>query len=100
MYRARLQRPVACAQLPNISRHVMVPTLRPLLILHSNGAFRERLRRVGARGFHCAFVPDWSRLRQAVVNAPPAAIVIVDPYDGDGRALSGELRTLLWEFPS
>jgi AraC-like DNA-binding protein len=78
----------------------MVLAPRPLLILHSNGAFRERLKRVGTRGFHCAFLVDWDRLRQAVVAAPPSAIVIVDPYAGDGRRLSGELRTLLWEFPS
>ena len=73
---------------------------RPLLVLHSNGAFRDRVKRIGGRGFHCAFLPDWDRLRQAVVAAPPAAIIIVDPYSLDGRGLSAELRRLLWEFPS
>lgn len=58
---------------------------------------------MGGRGFQCTFLGDWERLRQAVVSAPPAAILIVDPYAGEGRGapqLSAELRTLLWEFPS
>jgi AraC-like DNA-binding protein len=81
----------------------MPPPPRPLLVLHTNGAFRERIRRVGPRGFQCTFLASWDRLRQAVVDSPPAAIVIVDPYL-DSRAadpqLSPELRALLWEFPS
>lgn len=81
----------------------MAPPPRPVLVLHSNGAFRERVRRVGARGFQVTFVPDWTRLRQEVVSSPPAAILVVDPYL-DSRAadpqLSSELRALLWEFPS
>jgi AraC-like DNA-binding protein len=81
----------------------MPPPPRPLLILHSNGAFRERIRRVGPRGFHCSFLSSWDQLRQAVVDSPPAAIVVVDPYADSGRddpQLSSELRALLWEFPS
>jgi AraC-like DNA-binding protein len=81
----------------------MPPPPRPLLVLHTNGAFMERVRRVGPRGFQCTFLTSWDRLRQAVVDSPPAAIVIVDPYADSGAAdpqLSSELRTLLWEFPS
>jgi AraC-like DNA-binding protein len=81
----------------------MVPPPRPLLVLHSNGAFRERVRRLGGRGFQCTFLPSWERLREAVVDSPPAAILVVDPYadaGGDDVQLSTELRTLLWEFPS
>ena len=81
----------------------MPPPSRPLLVLHTNGAFRERVRRVSTRGFHCTFLSSWERLRQAVVDSPPAAIVIVDPYTGSGREdpqLSPDLRTMLWEFPS
>jgi AraC-like DNA-binding protein len=36
-------------------------------------------------------------------DAPPAALLLVDPYDVRGREgpqLSPELRALLWEFPS
>jgi AraC-like DNA-binding protein len=82
----------------------MPPPPRPLLVLHTNGAFRERVRRVGPRGFQCTFLTSWDRLRQAVVDSPPAAIVIVDPYaDASSAAdpqLSPELRALVWEFPS
>ena len=81
----------------------MPPPPRPLLVLHTNGAFTERVRRVGPRGFQCTFLTSWDRLRQAVVDSPPAAIIIVDPYANSGAAdpqLSTELRTLLWEFPS
>jgi AraC-like DNA-binding protein len=38
-----------------------------------------------------------------VVDSPPAAIVVVDPYADSARddpQLSSELRALLWEFPS
>jgi len=103
MLSATPPRPFSFALLPNISRHLMAPPPRPLLILHYNGAFRECMRRVVPRGFQCTFLPSWDKLRQAVVNAPPAAIVIVDPYADSGRddpQLSPELRTMLWEFPS
>lgn len=81
----------------------MAPPLRPLLVLHTNGAFRERVRRVGPRGFQCSFLTTWDDLRRAVVDSPPAAILIVDPYADSSRddpQLSSELRALLWEFPS
>jgi AraC-like DNA-binding protein len=76
---------------------------RPLLVMHSNGAFRERVRRISGRGYLCTFVPTWERLRAEVIASPPAAILVVDPYAGSERddpQLSSELRTLLWEFPS
>jgi AraC-like DNA-binding protein len=81
----------------------MPPPPRPLLVLHTNSAFRERIRRVGPRGFQCSFLSSWDQLRQAVVDSPPAAIVVVDPYADSARddpQLSSELRALLWEFPS
>jgi AraC-like DNA-binding protein len=76
---------------------------RPLLVLHTNGAFREHLRRVGTRGFRCTFVPTWDGLREAVIASPPAAILVVDPYCGAApgpAGLSSHLRSLLLEFPS
>lgn len=81
----------------------MAPPPTPLLVLHKNSALRERLRRVGSRGFQCSFVADWDALRHAIIQAPPAAIVVVDPYVDPARSdpgLSLELRALLWEFPS
>ena len=81
----------------------MAPPSIPLLVLHTNGALRERMRRVGSRGFQCSFLAGWDALRRAIVESSPAAIVVVDPYADSGRndpALSLELRALLWEFPS
>jgi AraC-like DNA-binding protein len=76
---------------------------RPLIIMHSNGAFRDVVRRVGGKSFKCSFLSNWNDLRDAVADAPPAALLVVDPYDGswgDGALLSPHLRALLWEFPS
>jgi AraC-like DNA-binding protein len=73
------------------------------MVMHPDGAFRERVRRVGGKGFRCSFLPDWDALRAAVCEAPPATLLIVDPYDTssrDGPQLAPELRALLWEFPS
>lgn len=42
-------------------------------------------------------------MREAVAASPPAAILVVDPYDGGtgkARELCGDLRSLLLEFPS
>jgi AraC-like DNA-binding protein len=81
----------------------MAQARRPLLILHPNGAFREAVQRMERRGFRCTVVRDWSVLRAEVRTAPPAALVVVDPYFGasaGGAKLAPELRSLLWEFPS
>jgi AraC-like DNA-binding protein len=80
----------------------MVPGQRPLIVMHSNSAFRERVRRVSGKTFDCSFLPDWESLRAAITDAPPAALLVVDPYAGaNGDAvLSPQLRALLWEFPS
>ncbi|HEX2204045.1 MAG TPA: helix-turn-helix domain-containing protein [Longimicrobium sp.] len=58
---------------------------------------------MGGKSFRCSFLPDWDALRAAVSDAPPATLLIVDPYATaarDGGQLSSELRALLWEFPS
>ena len=76
---------------------------RPLMVMHPNGAFKDRVKRVGGKAFTCTFVPSWDALRNAVAEAPPATLLIVDPYATAGREtgqLSSELRALLWEFPS
>lgn len=81
----------------------MVRGPKPLLVMHSNGALREQLRRMETRGFRCAFPTSWSRMREAVAASPPAAILVVDPYDGGtgkSRELCADLRSLLLEFPS
>ena len=75
---------------------------RPLLVLHPNGAFKDRVRHMGGKQFRCVFLSDWDTLRTAVADAPPATLLVVDPYWTAGRdgGLSHELRALLWEFPS
>src|SRR5829696_5784893 len=103
MYPGLAERPFSCALLPNISGQVMPPPPRPLLVMHSNGAFRDRIRRITGRGYVCSFIPTWELLRAEVIASPPAAILVVDPYagsPGDNPELSADLRTLLWEFPS
>lgn len=81
----------------------MPPTPRPLYVLHQNASFCDRVRGVGVKTYQCRFVSTWDRLRHEVAEAPPAALVIVDPYEPAGSAvpqLSSHLRSLLWEFPS
>jgi AraC-like DNA-binding protein len=81
----------------------MQAVARPLLVLHSDALFRERLRRIGNQRFHVQFVQDWEGMREAVRDAPPAALIVVDPYThayGSEAELAPELRSLLWEFPS
>ena len=103
MYRGVAVRPPSCVLLPNISRQVMAAPSRPLLVMHPNGAFRERIRRLGGRGYACTFIHTWEQLRAEVITSPPAAILVVDPYAGvthENPQLAPDLRTLLWEFPS
>jgi AraC-like DNA-binding protein len=76
----------------------MRPILRPLLVLHSDAVFREQVRRAGGRRFEFQQVDDWEELRERTRVAPPAALILVDPY-ADGE-LSSALRSLLLEFPS
>ena len=81
----------------------MQTVARPLLVLHSDSLFRERLRRIGNQRFQLQFVNDWDGLREALREAPPAALIVVDPYTrsyGSEAELAPELRSLLWEFPS
>lgn len=75
---------------------------RVLLVLHPDEAFRDRVHKVGTARFRCWSVSNWDALRDAVRDAPPAAIAVVDPYmEMPGRReLSPKLRSLLWEFPS
>jgi AraC-like DNA-binding protein len=81
----------------------MQAVARPLLVLHSDALFRERLRRISSPRFQTQFVSDWDGMRTALREAPPAALVVVDPYThayGSEAELAPELRSLLWEFPT
>jgi AraC-like DNA-binding protein len=79
---------------------------RPLLVMHTDSGFRERVRQACGNEYHFQAVSDWDTLHDAVREAPPAALVVVDPYEeGPGKRnghseLSPGLRTLLAEYPS
>lgn len=73
---------------------------RPLLVLHPDAAFREQVRKAGGKRFEFVQVHAWESLRELVRSSPPAALIVVDPYESDGLDLSATLRALLLEFPS
>src|SRR5687767_14713551 len=80
---------------------------RPLLVMHSDPSFRERVRQACGSDYHYQAVSDWDTLHDAVRESPPAALVVDDPYDsGSGSKRNGQatlspaLRALLSEYPS
>ena len=73
---------------------------RPLLVLHPDAVLREKIRRAGGKRYDFVHVHAWESLRELLRTAPPAALIVVDPYDSDGLELSAPLRALLLEFPS
>lgn len=81
---------------------------RPLLVMHPDTGFRERVRMASGNDYHFQSVPDWGTLLDAVRESPPAALVVVSPYEPaveeyepDSQfGLAGELRGLLAQYPS
>src|SRR5690349_6265302 len=103
MWVSRMSRADTISLSPLSKRHDMQAVARPLIVLHSDGVFKERLRRIGSQRFKSQFVNDWDQLRVALKEAPPAALVVVDPYThsyGAEAELAPELRSLLWEHPT
>ena len=81
----------------------MVTSPRQLIVMHSNSAFRELVRRYTSHTFESTFLPDWESLRAIIPDAQPAALLLVDPYtsgERKGLPLLKEPRELFWEFPS
>lgn len=76
--------------------------LRPLFLLHADPDLRGVVGDAMRGHFHPLELDGWPSLRDAVSEAPPGAVVVVDPYfDGNGNgAPSTELEKLLREFPS
>jgi len=73
--------------------------LRPLIILHSDAGVRAQVRRIARHGYDVREVDTWAALRATIREAPPVAVVIVDPYlDFDGPGPATELRGLLEDF--
>ncbi len=75
---------------------------RPLLVLHGEARFRERVRQAAGKEYQFHAVGTWEALRECICNAPPAALLVVDPYVGrnGGGGPSPALRGLITEFPS
>lgn len=92
------QRTVSGARASGHSKEIR----RPLLVLHRNAQFRERVRQAAAQEYDFEAVHSWAALREAVCAAPPAAVLIVDPYAErqEPEGASPALRSLIAEFPS
>ena len=73
---------------------------RPLLVLHPDVHFREQVRKAGGKRFDYLLVEEWDDLHDLVRSSPPAALIVVDPYESAASELSASLRALLLEFPS
>lgn len=87
----------------------MKKVYRPLLVMHPDAAFRERVRMACGNDYHFQSIPGWDELEEAIRESPPAAVALVYPYEmgGWGRSggngpgeLSTQLRSVLTEFPS
>lgn len=75
---------------------------RPLIVLHEDRTFRERLRAAaGEQRLEMKVVEDWESLFDLVRTAPASSLLVVDPYlhGGEGGP-SIELSSLLNRFPS
>ena len=79
--------------------------------MHPDTGFRERVRQASGNDYHFQSLPDWETLLDAIRESPPAALVVVSPYEGaedEGRAggyggqagLASALRGLLVQYPS
>lgn len=56
--------------------------------------------KAGGTQFACWSVADWRMLHDAVREAPPTAVIVVDPYLGtDDGTVAPELDALIEEFP-
>jgi AraC-like DNA-binding protein len=73
-----------------------------LFVLHSDSRFGERLARAAESCFRVVRMRGWGDLVEQFATAPPATLVVVDPYFGGGEdeAPSEELGVFLRRFPS
>jgi len=78
------------------------PGPRPLVVLHLDPSIRNGVESYAPGHFLGRWVSDWDQLREAVIDAPPAAVAVVDPYHGqaEGSGPSPHLYDLLKAFPS
>jgi AraC-like DNA-binding protein len=73
---------------------------RPVLVLHGNGELRAAISSLSGREYSFHPVRDWDHLTEAIHDAPPSALVVVDPFVGSHREGMNALQTLVEAFPS
>ena len=73
---------------------------RSLLVLHGDQELHRRLRSGARPHYVYRAAEDWASLKEAIRDAPPSSLVVVDPYAGTTPVLAPELYALLSEFPS
>jgi AraC-like DNA-binding protein len=76
----------------------MQDVVRPLFLLHSSPALRERLRLIQPGSFRLTPVEDWAALAAELRQAPRTAVSVVDPLSPSGAG-APELRALLRAEP-
>jgi AraC-like DNA-binding protein len=72
-------------------RH-MKRVARPLLVLHADERFHERVRAACAGAYEYVPIENWDALEAGVREAPPSAIAIVDPGSARGSGVQSDLR--------
>lgn len=80
----------------------MSAVTHPLLALHRNPAVLEHLAVAAGDEFSLHALSDWASLGEAVSEAPPSAVIVVDPCAGARRqdGPTPELRSFLAHHPS
>jgi AraC-like DNA-binding protein len=73
---------------------------RPILVLHENGDLRATIRALTGVQYTIRTVGTWDALAEAIHDAPPSALVVVDPFAPGARRSTTRLRTLVESFPS
>lgn len=74
----------------SILRHepLMRRVLRLLLVLHPDEEFRGRARSACGDDYEYVAADDWDALDEAIREAPPSAMALVDPYARQGNGNS------------
>jgi AraC-like DNA-binding protein len=80
----------------------MRATLRPLVLLHADSTFSERVQRAAYGRFDVRVAADWTELRRAVRTTVPSGVAVVDPYFGRAgdQGVAQELERLLEAHPA
>ncbi len=73
---------------------------RPILVLHGDAQLRATIRSLADREYTFQTVRGWDSLAEAIHDAPPSAIVVVDPFEASTHRGVGAVRSLVDGFPS